>query len=60
MYYLDEIEVVYFTTPAKSAENYIEQSIDYRCENLRSARFRKTWIIRDGKNVTESSTLYTE
>ena len=40
--YSDEIEVVYFTTPAKSAENYIDQSIDQRCENLRSARFRKT------------------
>jgi len=40
--YSDETEVVYFTTPAKSAENYIDQSIDQRCENLRSARFRKT------------------
>jgi hypothetical protein len=48
--YSDEIEVVYFATPAKSAENYIDQSIDQRCENLRIARFRKTWItIRDGK-----------
>ncbi len=41
--YSDETEVVYFTTPAKSAENYIDQSIDQRCENLRSARFRKTY-----------------
>jgi hypothetical protein len=49
--YADEIEVVYFTTPAKSAEKDIEQSIDERSENLRSARFRKTWIIRDGKNA---------
>ena len=49
--YSDEIEVVYFTTPAKSAENYIERSIDEKSENLRSARFRKTWIIRDGKNA---------
>ncbi len=40
--YSDETEVVYFTTPAQSAENYIDQSIDQRCENLRSARFRKT------------------
>jgi len=40
--YSDETEVVYFTTPAKSAENYIDQSIEQRCENLRSARFRKT------------------
>jgi hypothetical protein len=48
--YSDEIEVVYFTTPAKSAENYIEQPIDERSENLRSARFQKPWIIRDGKN----------
>ncbi len=37
--YSDGIEVVYFTTPAKSAERYIDQSIDQRCENLRSARF---------------------
>jgi hypothetical protein len=49
--YSDEIEVVYFTTPAKSAENYIERSIDKKSQNLRSARFRKTWIIRDGKNA---------
>jgi hypothetical protein len=49
--YSDEIEVVYFTTPAKSAENYIERSFDEKSENLRSARFRKTWIIRDGKNA---------
>ncbi len=32
-------------------ENYIDQSIDSRYENLRNARFRKTWIIRDGKNA---------
>ena len=44
--YSDEIEVVYFTTPAKSAENYIEQLIDERSEKLRSARFRKTWIMQ--------------
>jgi hypothetical protein len=49
--YSDEIEVVYFTTPAKSAENYIDQSIDQKRENLRTARFRKTYIIRDGKNA---------
>jgi hypothetical protein len=49
--YSDEIEVVYFTTPAKAAENYIERFIDERSENLRSARFRKTWIKRDGKNA---------
>ncbi len=49
--YSDEIEVIYFTNPAKSAENYIERSIDEKSENLRSARFRKTWIIHDGKNA---------
>ncbi len=49
--YSDKIDVVCFTTPAKSAENYIERSIDERSENLRNARFRKTWIIRDGKNA---------
>jgi hypothetical protein len=53
--YSDEIEVVYFTTPAKPAENYIEQSIDEKSENLRSARFRKTWIIRDGKNARKET-----
>jgi hypothetical protein len=49
--YSDEIEVAYFTTPTKTAENYIERSIDEKSENLRSARFRKTWIIREGKNA---------
>ncbi len=32
--YSDEIEVVYFTTPAKSAEEYIERSFDEKSENL--------------------------
>jgi hypothetical protein len=50
--YADEIEVIYYTTPIKSIENYIDPSIiDSRYENLRNARFRKTWIIRDGKNT---------
>jgi hypothetical protein len=50
--YADEIEVIYYTTPIKSIENYnIDQSIDSRNENLRNAHFRKTWIIRDGKNA---------
>ena len=35
----------------KVVENYIEQSIDQKSENLRSTRFRKTWFIRDGKNA---------
>jgi hypothetical protein len=49
--YSDEIEIIYFTTPMKVVGNYIEQSIDQKSENLRSARFRKTWFIRDGKNA---------
>jgi hypothetical protein len=49
--YSDEVEIIYFTTPIKVVENYIEQSMEQRSENLRSARFRKTWIIRDGKNA---------
>ena len=49
--YSDEIEIIYFTTPIKVIEKYIEQSIDQKSENLRSARFRKTWFIRDGKNA---------
>jgi hypothetical protein len=49
--YSGEVEIIYFTTPIKVAENYSEQSIAQRSENLRSARFRKTWFIRDGKNV---------
>jgi hypothetical protein len=32
------VEVVYFTTPAKLAESYIEQSIDERCEISETAR----------------------
>ena len=50
--YSDEIEIIYFTTSIKVVENFIEQSIQQKSENLRSARFRKTWfIIRDGKNA---------
>jgi hypothetical protein len=49
--YANEIEVIYYTTPANTAENFIEQSIEQRYENLRTARFKKTWIIRDGKNA---------
>ncbi len=49
--YSDEIEIIYFTTPIKVAENFIEQSREQKSENLRSARFRKTWYIRHGKNA---------
>jgi hypothetical protein len=49
--YSDEIEIIYFTTPIKVVEKYIEQSIEQKSENLRSARFWKTWFIRDGKNA---------
>ncbi len=49
--YSDEIEIIYFTTPMKVVEKYIEQSIVQKFDNLRSARFRKTWFIRDGKNA---------
>ena len=51
----DEIEIIYFTTPMKVVENYIEQSIDQNSENLRSARFRKSWFIRDGKNAGQGT-----
>jgi hypothetical protein len=57
--YSDEVEIIYFTTPIKVVENYIEQSMEQRSENLRSARFRKTWFIRDGKMpVKEPSRLH--
>jgi hypothetical protein len=36
--YANEIEVIYYTTPANTAENFIDQSIDQRYENLRTAR----------------------
>ena len=49
--YSDEVEIIFFTTPIKVVENFIEQSIEQKSENLRSARFRKTWFIRDGKNA---------
>ncbi len=39
--YANEIEVIYYTTPANTAENFIDQSIEQRYENLR----------RDGKNA---------
>ena len=57
--YSDEVEIIYFTTPIKVVENYIEQSIEQRSKNLRSTRFRKTWFIRDGKMpVREPSRLH--
>jgi hypothetical protein len=40
--YSDEVEIIFFTTPIKVVENYIEQSMEQRSENLRSARFWKT------------------
>ena len=40
--YSDEVEINFFTTPIKVVENYIEESIEQRSENLRSARFWKT------------------
>ena len=40
--YSDEVEIIYFTTPTMVVENYIEESIEQRSENLRSARFWKT------------------
>ena len=40
--YSDEVEIIYFTTPTKVVENYIEQSMEQRSENLRSARSWKT------------------
>ena len=42
-WYLAEISKIY--------SDEIEQSIQQKSENLRSARFRKTWFIRDGKNA---------
>ena len=36
--YSVEIEIIYFTTPIKVVENFIEQSIQEKSENLRSAR----------------------
>jgi hypothetical protein len=49
--YLLRVTIIYFTTPIKVVKKYIEQSIEQKSENLRSARFRKTWFIRDGKNA---------
>ena len=40
--YSDEVEIICFTTPNKVVENCIEQSMEQRYENLRSARFWKT------------------
>ena len=40
--YSDEVEIIFFITPIKVVENYIEQSMEQRSENLRSARFWKT------------------
>ena len=47
----DEVEIMFFTTPIKVVENNIEQLKEQRSKNLRSARFWKTWFIRDGKNT---------
>jgi hypothetical protein len=54
--YADEIKFIYCTTPAHSADKFIDQSIDQRCEHLRTARFQKTWIIRDGENAGKGTT----
>jgi hypothetical protein len=35
----EEIKVVYYATPATTADNFIEQSINQRYKNFRSARF---------------------
>ncbi len=57
--YSDEIEIIYFTTPIKVVENFIEQSIEEKSENLRSARFRKTWFIETARMpVREPSRLH--
>jgi len=40
--YSDEVEIIFFTTPIKVVENYIEQSMEQISENLRSTRFWKT------------------
>ena len=40
--YSDEVVIIYFTTPNKVVEIYIEQSMEQRSENLRSTRFWKT------------------
>ena len=37
--YSEEIEVIYYTTPATTADNFVEQSINHRYKNLRSACF---------------------
>ncbi len=37
--YSDEVGIIFFTTPIKVVENYIEQLMEHRSENLRSARF---------------------
>ena len=38
----EEVEIIFFITPIKVVENYIEQSMEQRSENLRSTRFWKT------------------
>ena len=48
--YSEEIEIVYYTTPATTADNFVEQSINQRYKNLKCT-FLKTWIVRDGKNA---------
>ena len=37
--YSDEVEIIFLITSIKVVENYIEQSMEQRYENLRSARF---------------------
>ncbi len=34
--YANEIEVIYYTTPANMSENFIDQSIEQRYEHLRT------------------------
>ncbi len=51
VYYPDEIEVIYYTTPRKQLDDYETATHDERQERLSQSRFRKTWFIRTGTNA---------
>lgn len=49
--YKDQIQVNYFSTPTQQIESYSSATETERKARLSQAHFRRTWILRDGKNA---------
>ena len=53
--YTDEIELIYYTTPASQAQDYANAAKELRQDNLKNTRFRKTWYLNSGKNIGKAT-----